>query len=146
MSEGKISRHLPLPFGKDINGVKGFVFEAYGHRNGKYLSGSLILYYDGHKIGEWEFVSGSKKSYYAIDQGEWTYTGITIETNEAGMVVDGFGWKAYLADQFGRIGIRIHPDGGTEGITKGCIGIKGQGRDLFNFLANYSYSIPVFVP
>lgn len=61
------------------------------------------------------------------------------------MVVDGFGWKAHLDDQFGRDGMRIHPDGGTIGITEGCIGIVGQGRDLYNRLSNYPLSIPVFV-
>jgi len=128
-----------------INGRSGHVLEAYGNRDGKYLSGILTLYYNGLVIGKWNFVSGDHTKNNAINAGEWTYTGETGPTDNPGMTVDNFGWYSRLENQFGRRGICIHPDGGSIGYTEGCIGIVGQARDLYNWLSCIHYSMPVFV-
>jgi hypothetical protein len=76
----------------------------------------------------------------SLPAGDYTVSNLR-NTNQAGMVKDGVGFKADISDKYDkRVGdtrsaLRIHPDGGTPG-TSGCIGIKGDAATLRRFQAD----------
>jgi len=109
--------------------------------------------FDGKQFQINEFMSDgsvNRSSYNAqsgpwgpkINDGVWTATGVTNDPNKltSGMIRDNVGWKVYLRNQFGRTGMRIHPDGGRYIGTLGCIGIQENSRNLillYNQFSNY---------
>lgn len=82
----------------------------------------------------WQAQSGPFKK-GAINEGTWIARKI-VSTNEAGMARDGVGWKVYLDNQFGRNGMRIHPDQLPAG-SYGCISLQENAHRLNQFYSKY---------
>jgi|GEM_PF-1904039 len=104
------------------------------------FDGQKLLWYRNDKLfGSWEAISGPYGK-GPLPPGEYRVCNLRRRFDNRGMFdPDGFGWCTdlkYLSGKTDRTDLEIHPDGGIGG-TKGCVGIKGNTRDLYELLKAY---------
>ncbi len=116
------------------------------YRSRTSFNGNQFSWFDEYSDGTWRF-EGNWQAQSGpwgpqINVGTWTAYDVTNDPRllEPGMIRDGVGWKVFLEDQFGREGMRIHPDGIPPDGTLGCIGIQENADrliNLYNRFENY---------
>jgi RHS repeat-associated protein len=75
-----------------------------------------------------------------INAGSWTANELEFSNDRSYSGNDGWGFKVWLEDQFGRTGMLIHP--GMHNGTLGCIGLNDNNQlfDFINRICNYNLS------